>query len=548
MSQPPTAPVALHELRAWPHWVVYRVEERGGKATKVPYMAATPSRRASSTDPETWGTYEQAVETFGRKRCAGVGYVFSARDEYTGIDLDACVDETGTIHPEAAKIVVALDSYTELSPTGTGLHIIVRGRINGDRKRTAKTGWGGDFESYDDGRFFTVTGRHVTSTPGTIEARQKELDAVRNELFPMAEAEANGRSRSRSALQSTPALDDVALEEKIRASKQGGKYAELFDRGAPEGRESEADLSLANILAFWIGPDEARIDAWFRRSALMREKWDDKRGETTYGGYTIARALEGRTDFYGQKNASAARFTRPADDDVEMAPGQEMSGICGLIDDPFVSGWRSSRQAKCRVVLTTQSGAVLDLESWKTATSSPPALAQEIGVQLGVEVTFRKENISRLNVLMGRFCQLVEATTIRDRARELGEAFLQEAEQWPVDMADQASRYAAFVKLQQTSPATKARAEGLSIAAASIVLADVSGKRFVRVQWFVDYVKAGAVSGTATAIVEQMEAPGWWARPNEQGKYKATEPGGAGGGKVVFHRLFEVPPGWESGA
>src|SRR5689334_11461229 len=112
------------ELRARDQWVVWKLEPRGGKPTKVPYCA--PDRKASSTDPATWMSYAAAV-ALAPHGFNGVGYVFSADDPYTGIDLDKCRDpETGTIHDAAQRLVERFDSYTEVSQSGTGVHIIVR--------------------------------------------------------------------------------------------------------------------------------------------------------------------------------------------------------------------------------------------------------------------------------------------------------------------------------------------------------------------------------------------------------------------------------------
>lgn len=159
MIDPDAIPI---ELRARPQWVVWKHERRkGGKWTKVPYRvdARTP---ASTTDPRTWGTFEQAIARAAEAQ--GTGYVFSADDPFCGIDLDDCRDPaSGEVHPAAAGIVLELDSYTEISPSGTGLHIIVRAALDaltgGDGRRTTQTPWGGKFEIYDRGRYFTVTGQ-----------------------------------------------------------------------------------------------------------------------------------------------------------------------------------------------------------------------------------------------------------------------------------------------------------------------------------------------------------------------------------------------------
>src|SRR5215475_1402871 len=118
---------ALIELMARPQWVAWRLESRDGRSTKAPYNPVSGGL-ASTGDPSTWGTYEQARSFAAEQGIDGVGYVFSAEDPYTGIDLDKCRDpETGAVEDWAREIITALRSYTELSPSGTGVHIIVRG-------------------------------------------------------------------------------------------------------------------------------------------------------------------------------------------------------------------------------------------------------------------------------------------------------------------------------------------------------------------------------------------------------------------------------------
>jgi putative DNA primase/helicase len=142
------------ELRARPQWVVWKAV--GDKPDKVPYSART-GRRASSTDLLTWSTFQEALEAYGNGEYAGLGFVFSSADPYTGIDLDDCVNEDGEIALWALEIVRYFDSYTELSATGSGLHIIVRGEVPNRRK--------GEVEVYSSKRFFTVTG-HVVEVSG----------------------------------------------------------------------------------------------------------------------------------------------------------------------------------------------------------------------------------------------------------------------------------------------------------------------------------------------------------------------------------------------
>jgi putative DNA primase/helicase len=138
------------EIRVRPQWVVWKAV--GDKPDKVPCSART-GRRASSTDLLTWSTFQEALEAYENGGYAGLGFVFSSADPYTGIDLDDCVDADGEIALWALEIVRYFDSYTELSATGTGLHIIVRGEVPNRRKD--------EVEVYSSKRFFTVTGHAV---------------------------------------------------------------------------------------------------------------------------------------------------------------------------------------------------------------------------------------------------------------------------------------------------------------------------------------------------------------------------------------------------
>jgi putative DNA primase/helicase len=142
------------QLKARPQWVVWKAV--GDKPDKVPYSVRT-GYKASSTDLMTWSTFEEAIEAYKNGEYAGLGFVFSSADPYTGIDLDDCVDEDGEIALWALEIARYLESYTEISATGTGLHIIVRGEIPNRRK--------GDVEVYSSKRFFTMTG-HVVEVSG----------------------------------------------------------------------------------------------------------------------------------------------------------------------------------------------------------------------------------------------------------------------------------------------------------------------------------------------------------------------------------------------
>ncbi len=275
------------ELRERPQWVLWRHEMREGAPTKVPHGVRG---RASSIDPETWMAFADAVDAAGAGEFEGVGYVFSPDDPFCGVDLDGCRDpETGELDPEARAIIDRLNSYTEASQSGRGVHVLIRAEKPGKRSRIGRV------ELYDADRFFVMTAEHLDGTPEQIEERQAELEALYVELFP--EPSPNGRP----AAPSRPVeLADTELLERMLASRSGGRIEQLWrgDTSAYGGDDSSADLALCSHLAFWTDRDAARMDTLFRHSGLNREKWDSRRGDSTYGRQTIEKAISSTQEGY----------------------------------------------------------------------------------------------------------------------------------------------------------------------------------------------------------------------------------------------------------
>lgn len=161
----------LVELQERPQWVCWRLTERGGKKTKIPYCPKT-GKPASSTDPKTWTDFGTAVRA--SKRYSGIGYVFSKNDPYTGVDFDHVYDPEVLemiIAPWAHGAVDSLNSYTELTQSGKGLHIILKGRKLDKWGCKKPMGNGTEVEVYDQNRFFVMTGDHFPGTPKTVEGR-----------------------------------------------------------------------------------------------------------------------------------------------------------------------------------------------------------------------------------------------------------------------------------------------------------------------------------------------------------------------------------------
>lgn len=298
------------ELKARPQWVLWRGADRLDpqtgevKLNKIPVDPQTLDN-ADTTDPTTWGICEQCVAAFpvaleeweqanpSVYRGGGIGFVFATDDPYVGVDLDHCRDpNTGQIDAWAQAHIDALASYTEITPSGTGVHILVQGTLppRGRRK--------GAVEMYSYARFFTMTGWHLESSPLTIDARQEALTAFHRAIFSTPRSTPLWGLPPQAA--STPVLEDAVLFDKACAARHGvgAKFSALVSgdwTGYPS--PSEADLALCIRLAFWT-QDPAQIDRLFRQSGLLRAKWDEKRGAQTYGEHTIMEALARQTEHY----------------------------------------------------------------------------------------------------------------------------------------------------------------------------------------------------------------------------------------------------------
>jgi hypothetical protein len=166
------------ELLAKPNWVTWQFERRDGKLTKVPYSGA---HNAKSTDPNTWAAFDKAADGYGEFDRSGVGYVFDG-DGVIGVDLDHA-REDGAFKPWAQEIITRLHSYTEVSPSGNGVHIYLRGQLPGERHKRAMPD-GSAIEFYSSKRFFTVTGDYLDETPRAVQERQDALATLYAELFP----------------------------------------------------------------------------------------------------------------------------------------------------------------------------------------------------------------------------------------------------------------------------------------------------------------------------------------------------------------------------
>jgi len=227
------------ELRDLPQWVCWRFEERNGRATKPPYQCT--GRAASHTNPDTWCAFSDAVAAFERGGFEGIGFVFSESDPYIGIDLDNAIDDEGKVKPWAAEIVELFGSWTEVSPSGKGIHIIARGVLQGGGRKAKH--FDGSVEVYDRLRYFTIRGCPVDDSP--IRDAQDVLDKLVSDLFPPVEPEARAASKPTAP----PPTDKLAhVRNAVR----------VMLAGTTQGKRSEVDYkALCKLIEAGIGQDDA---------------------------------------------------------------------------------------------------------------------------------------------------------------------------------------------------------------------------------------------------------------------------------------------------
>lgn len=268
------------ELKEIDNWVCYNKDKRPVNPNTGYY--------AKPNDSETWGSYEEALY-MGDMKQLGIGFMIGDTD-YVGVDIDDLKENRNV----AGEFMNKLDSYTEYSPSKNGIHIWVKGDIDINRYR--KDG----IEVYDktSPRYLTFTGDAI----GDV----RHINDTTEELMELHDKYIGNTKKSNVVdLPSRPVdLNETELIEKIESSKQGKLFNELYS-GNWEGRynsQSEADLTLANILAFWTGRDYSKMDAIFRSSGLYREKWNEKRGDGTYGEIIIDKAINDTTDVYTPKS------------------------------------------------------------------------------------------------------------------------------------------------------------------------------------------------------------------------------------------------------
>lgn len=258
------------ELKTREQWISWRAKSRdNGKIAKVPINSRT-GKNANTSDPATWSDFETALKCCKENPAvSGIGYVFSEDDPYVGIDIDDAIGSDGAVSEEAKMLLNRFFSYTEVSPSGKGYHIIVKSEF------MPKSTKAGSVELYSSKQFFTMTGNIVSDYPKTIN-ESDEISAMYDELT-------QERIKSVSA---KPSSDDF---REILTKRYGERFTALWSGDIRSYySHSEADLALCRMLAIATSNDEFEIDRLFRQSGLYRrDKWERQ----DYRERTISKAL-----------------------------------------------------------------------------------------------------------------------------------------------------------------------------------------------------------------------------------------------------------------
>lgn len=290
----------IEKYGAEKRWVVWKLMNRHGKATKVPLQ--TNGVLASSTNPDHWGTYAEC-----RGKAETVGIVFTADQTLLGIDIDHCIINNKIEHEQKeqiADLILEADTYTEVSPSGTGLHLFLQLESSVSLISNRST----SFEIYTAGRYFTFTGNSYGTARPVRKVTEVDLLKVLSTIgYPWGKEKQEVVERekiseelgqNKSGEQTGGLSDDDALLEKVFASKNGAKVKALYETHSKEdGKDtSTLDAQLLSHLAFWTGRRASQMERLWLNSPLGSRQKTQKRAD--YRARTIAFSISRCDEVY----------------------------------------------------------------------------------------------------------------------------------------------------------------------------------------------------------------------------------------------------------
>jgi len=288
MHLPQTETKALVELRDLKQWVCWKLIN---EKKKVPVSAHGGETSTTQEAEQTWATYDQAyteaVQCNHGNSYSGVGFVFTFGDPYVGVDLDKCRDPvTGDLELWASKIIKDLNTYTEISQSGAGVHMIARGN------HMPKGHNVGQVEMYSHKRYFIFTGNHLDGTPETIEVAHKKLDALEEEYFTKVESSFDAKGIDFEIIASARCPKD-GLEALLANIPEFKKTWEHKRKDMSDDSPSAYDMSLAChfVRAGWT-PQQVAAGIIHHRSIWYTGKEFEKALRTDYIRVTYENAVQ----------------------------------------------------------------------------------------------------------------------------------------------------------------------------------------------------------------------------------------------------------------
>ena len=294
------------ELKDLKQWIVWKLEIKDDRVTKVPYRIDLPGAHASTTNPKSWATFSNVVFAVENEKVySGIGFVFTKDDPYIAIDFDKCIEkETGLVYPSIEQDVLSLNSYTEISQSGTGIHVIGKG-VNPDPE--GKGSKKGNFEMYSKERYFAITGNIYQDFPSVInEIPFAFLDSLYKRYLLNISNETKPKTLQEFKARNNLFLGDEEIISICEKAGNSSKFNALW-RGNTMGysSQSEAELALCNIFAFYT-KDCSQLQRLLRSSGMYRKKMD----RADYIGSTIKTSLDTVRDQYDPKAQMRNRWLK----------------------------------------------------------------------------------------------------------------------------------------------------------------------------------------------------------------------------------------------
>ncbi|MGG1289839.1 phage/plasmid primase, P4 family [Bacillus smithii] len=311
------------ELKKKKQWVCYKAKTRGNKIAKIPVNPIS-GKAIDSNKEENWLSFEKAIQYIGSDMISGIGFVFTSKDDFVGIDIDECIDSNGQCNEVAKEILSCFvgKAYAEYSPSGKGIHIIAKGKKLSERSKNSEYG----VEVYHDKRYFTVTGNMIEG----FEEPQwctDEIDHICNKFLNKEENQQQMTLLVEEKEYFKQTADDVL--ELMFSNKNGDRLKSLYEGNWKYyyQSQSEADLAFCNALAFYTQKDPNKMDEIFRHSGLFRKKWDEIHyaDGRTYGNAVIEEAINSTRITYTSFNTAKQNKSKRQDENKLIVKSQSKS-------------------------------------------------------------------------------------------------------------------------------------------------------------------------------------------------------------------------------